>query len=207
MHIENSSFSLMPNVRTEMHVSDKKVMFSALNIHAYNKTGLSMLDNLQLDLDTVPLKRFAYGVCQHLMPLRKDGAIRVHGLVGHSCPGFGRAPCCVLTARHQHVFFSSQGLDVIILSSGPQVLRPIESSIVDHSRNHFQLLFPGRLIRVILKASRGHVAVMLAAILNQLFGSSDTRSWERLLRFPGKSLRVLERDHHWNWNLSIHITQ
>lgn len=65
-----------------------------------------------MDLGTVPLKRLACGICCHLMPLRKDGAIRVYGPVNHHRPGSGRV--LSVDSHGPARGLPSRGLDVIM---------------------------------------------------------------------------------------------
>ena len=123
------------------------------------------------------------------MPLRKDGAIRVHGPVSRRCPGGGKYPFIA----HQAPLRSSDSPSVSTHNrrlpvdlSAESVQAPIASgaSAFPHEGEDIQLLPTGRLLKRIPKASHGPIAGKLTAILNSVVSSNGFESWESLLCFP-----------------------
>ena len=121
-------------------------------------------------------------ICLRPMPLRKDGAIRVHGPVGDRCPGSGIAPL---------------PCDTPPTEAFPQA--GTQASTEDLSTLPFV-----RILKRLPRASRVQSARKLRTILDEVTVTNSFNSWMRLLKFPRRCLRVPIRGGR-RWNLAKHI--
>ena len=175
---------------------------SAENMSAENMSAenMSAENSSALDPATGPLRRCMYPceICHHPMPLRKDGAIWVHGLVNRRCPGGGG----VTIIAHQTPLrcpVDQPSLNPLTRQSAAGVsTKLVQASIVgacgvpDLSHESIQLLPLGRLLlKMIPKASCGPVASKLTTLLNRVM--NDLESKKSLLSFPRRFLRVPKR--------------
>ena len=132
-------------------------------------------------------------VCLRSMPLRKDGAVRVHGPVVCRCPGSGKRP-------------RSAPPD---MSPGPTTPQP--SSCSQHptapSTSPGVSLLPRiRLLKRLPLASRDHAASKLSTVLEEVNRSNNVSAWIRLLNFPRRCFRVPGRGGR-RWNLARLVNQ
>ena len=121
-------------------------------------------------------------ICHRPMPLRRDGAIRVHGPVGERCPGSGVAPL---------------PCDVPSAETPQQTVR--QASTEDLS-----ILPHVRILKRLPRASRVQSARKLATILDEVTVANSFNSWMRLLKFPRRCLCVPIRGGQ-RWNLVKHV--
>ena len=132
-------------------------------------------------------------VCLRSMPLRKDGAVRVHGPVVCRCPGSGTRP-------------RSAPPD---MSPGPTTPQP--SSCSQHptapSTSPGVSLLPRiRLLKRLPLASHDHAASKLSTVLEEVNRSNNVSAWIRLLNFPRRCFRVPGRGGR-RWNLARLVNQ
>ena len=118
--------------------------------------------------------------CAKLMPIRRDGKVRVHGPVASRCPGSGLIPA--------------------VRSPPSPPLLPPTSSIGNGRSPDSEVLNPGRVnfkvIPRIPHAVRDQVARKLAKILDQTVSSNSREAWEQLFLFCRKNLHApLRRGH------------
>ena len=125
-------------------------------------------------------------ICLRPMPLRKDGAVRVHGPVGQRCPGSGSPPL-------PHDTSSADAPR----QTGTQTPTPMED---------FSTLPYVRLLKRLPRASRDQSARKLATILDEVTVVNSASSWMRLLKFPRRCLRVPTRGGR-RWSLAKHVNQ
>ena len=129
-------------------------------------------------------------VCLHSMPLRNDGALRVHGPVTSRCPGFGKHP----------------------RSAPPPSMTPQPPQVHEHrtiSSNHLPsvtLLPRVRLLRRLLQTSCDHAASKFTTVLEDVNRSNNENAWMRLLNFPRQCFKVPERGGR-QWNLARLVKQ
>ena len=127
--------------------------------------------------------------CAKLMPIRRDGKVRVHGPVASRCPGSGLIPA-------------------VTSPPSPPVLPPT-SSIGNGRSPDSEVLNPGRVnfkvIPRIPRAVRDQVARKLAEILDQTVSSNSREAWEQLFLFCRKNLHApLRRGHRRSLASHVH---
>ena len=130
--------------------------------------------------------RSSSGTCSSytkLLPIRRDGKVRVHGSVASRCPSSGLAPAVT---------------SVISPPSSP-IMAPMLST--GNRRSPFsEVLNPGRVNFKVLSriphAVRDQVAKKLAEIIDQTVSSKSREAWEQLFLFCRKNLHApLRRGH------------
>ena len=132
------------------------------------------------------LSRALCYICLRPMPLRKDGAVRVHSPVGQRCPGSGSPPL-------PHDTSSADAPR----QTGTQTPPPMED---------FSTLPYVRLLKRLPHASRDQSARKLATILDEVTVVNSASSWMCLLKFPRRCLRVPTRGGR-RWSLAKYVNQ
>ena len=143
--------------------------------------------------DSITQMRAKCGVCLRCMPLRRDGAIRVHGPVSHRCPGSGNLPLSNL-----HSQSSAVPIDIPCPTSNQSNSTSSTSSTDSDAGIWLQPC--GRILKRVPRGSRELAANKLADILTDVTLCNDVKAWKRLLEFPRKCLRVPKRGGH-RWSL------
>ena len=135
-------------------------------------------------VDSVQIMRARCAVCLRPMPLRGDGAIRVHGPVGHRCAGSGKPP-------------SSVGLDIAAACHSP-LQGPAPATLEPGTVGFIRPQVP--ILKRLPQASRNLAARKLATILERVTAVNDITTWMCLLNLPNRCFRVPRRGgHHWNF--------
>lgn len=116
-------------------------------------------------------------VCRRPISVTALGLVRLHGPVVSRCPGSRQAP--INTAQPYPT--QPRGHDAV-RSASPQSSGQLSDSLP--SRNYCKI------IKRIPKNSRERAGRKLASILNAVVAINDHSSWDRLLRFGGRCLRV-----------------
>ena len=127
------------------------------------------------------------------MPLRKDGAVRVHGPVVSHCPGSGKQP------KGTHPAASPA-------PTMPQSPLCSQTPITPSASPSVSLLLQVRLLRRQPLASRDLTASKLSTVLEEVNRSNNVSAWTRLLNFPQWCFRVLGRGGR-RWNLARLVNQ
>ena len=112
-------------------------------------------------------------VCLRPMPLRGDGAIHVHGPVGHRCVGSGKPP-------------SSAGLDNAAACHS-SLQGPTPATLASGTVGFIRLQVP--ILKRLPRASRDLAARKLATILDRVTAVNDITTWMRLLNLPNRCFR------------------
>ena len=136
-------------------------------------------------------------VCLRQMPLKKDGAVRVHGPVRCRCLGSGKPPSSVAPRPPVPVSPPTHPT----LPAGP---RPL-SSTATADRNVF---LPPRvkILKRVPKASRDQAARKLATVLNEVTSKNDVSAWICLLHFASHCFRAPRRGGQ-RWSLARHVNR
>ena len=132
-------------------------------------------------------------VCLRSMPLRKDGAVRVHGPVMCRCPGSGKRP---------------RGAPPD-MSPGPTASQPSLCSqhpTAPSASPGVSLLPRIRLLKRLPLASHDHAASKLSSVLEEVNRSNNVSAWIRLLNFPRRCFQVPGRGGR-RWNLARLVNQ
>ena len=151
---------------------------------------------MALLLDTQDERSPSNGLCAvglRSMPLRKDGAVRVHRPVVSRCPGSGKQPRDTHPAAPPiHTMPQSP------LCSQPPIMPSASLSV--------SLLPRVRLLRRLPLASRDLAASKLSTVLEEVNQSNNVSAWTRLLKFPRRCCWVPGRGGQ-RWNLARLVDQ
>ena len=140
----------------------------------------SRVDQQQEETNTLmDPSRAPCAVCKRLMPVTRTGLIRVHGPLDNRCDG-SRVPPGSLPSDSD--------------CGNSQILPPLVSDAPPSPQGALSPpKLAARTIKKIPRAARELAAKKLAGILGQVVASNDLASWDRLLHFGSRCLRVLPR--------------
>ena len=113
-------------------------------------------------------------VCRRTISITASGLVRLHGPIRACCPGSRRASLDVLSSQRS-----------TIIEVGPPSPQPFSQSSVS-----LPPMINCKIVKRIPRNSRDLAAKKLASILEAVVSHNDCASWDRLLRFGSRCLRL-----------------
>ena len=127
------------------------------------------------------------------------GLVRAHGPLSNRCPGSNEPPA---RTQRADVQLSPQRADDVQLSP-PEA--PVSSPAGSESSTNFSFR-PGKILKRVPRASREQCLTKLSNLLESVVANNNLASWERLMRFPTRCLRVPSRCGR-RWSLATMVNK